>query len=71
MESLNPLELRYFAVEQLRYIDMSMGIRHASLLANMAHESLISTNPEYDLPNSVAAIGSAMSPSLIPAISLA
>lgn len=71
MESLNPLELRYFAIEQLRSIDTTMGIRHASLLASMACESLMTNNPEYVLTNSMATSGTAMFPSLIPTISFA
>ncbi|KEF56874.1 uncharacterized protein A1O9_07064 [Exophiala aquamarina CBS 119918] len=71
MEYLNPLELRHFAIEQLRSIDTTMGIRHASLLAGMAYESLMSNNPEHVLTNYVATMGTTMSPSQVPAISFA
>lgn len=70
MESLNPPEVRRFAVEQLRFIDTTMGIRHASLLASMACESLMATDSEYVLKDSVALISNTTSPSQIPTISL-
>ena len=40
LEELNPLSVRSFAVEQLRRIDASMGIRQAGLLAETASKSL-------------------------------
>jgi len=36
LEALNPIDLRAFAVQQLRRIDASMGVRQASLLADTA-----------------------------------
>lgn len=71
MEALNGLEVRCFAIEQLRHIDTAMGIRHASLLASMACESLMSTNPECVLTKYAPKTSTVMSSSRIPAISFA
>lgn len=70
MESLNSPEVRHFAIEQLRCIDTTMGIRHASLLASLACESLMTTDSDYILTDSVAVTSGATSPSQIPAISI-
>ncbi|KIW18453.1 hypothetical protein PV08_02741 [Exophiala spinifera] len=46
LESLNPYGLRVFAIEQLRCIDASFGVRQARLLADTAESSLLDTVPE-------------------------
>lgn len=71
MEALNTLEVRCFAIEQLRRIDTTMGIRHASLLASMAYQSLTATNSEYVLAENVFDVNAGTSPFQIPAISFA
>ena len=40
LEELNDRDMRFFAVEQLRRIDASMGIRQAGLLAETVSKSL-------------------------------
>jgi hypothetical protein len=70
MESLNSPEVRHFAIEQLRCVDTTMGIRQAGLLASMACESLMTIDSDYILTDSVAVASTATSPSQIPVISI-
>ncbi|KAJ9640690.1 hypothetical protein H2204_003319 [Knufia peltigerae] len=46
LETLVPYSLRVFAIEQLRHIDASLGVRQARLLADTAENNLFSALPE-------------------------
>ena len=60
MEELNARSLRSFAVEQLRTIDASMGIRQAGLLADTASKRLSES------PRDFVSVASRLTNSLIP-----
>jgi len=60
MEELNARSVRSFAVEQLRRIEASMGIREAGLLADTASKSLSES------PRDFVSVASRLTTPLIP-----